>query len=814
VVEMRAATAAAAARPDSAATTGALLSSTGDIETIMESLQNPQGTRGLSRAGHTHRRLADVPDCLAGDRRGVHGPPSLTSRTPPPSKPRGWTLAGKSSGGKRYLGRALLSKGSESPGPMYLASPTTNTQYPKKHSFPREKRAFVGGRTTPGPGPAGRGYELPSTLFGQDKTRAASPACRFGSAKRFRTAEFISMAHSKNSNAGPAGTPGPQEYVPADSKPNARSAPAFSFASQDAAKGEEQSRFNSKVYISRAHAAVQGPSYGRNNPGPAPGQDQPSNRKGISGEPGSRFDTGPSWSFSSPPDKDKDRDGLPPRSRSAPPPGRANRVQFISAAHAAKEPPRDADMLPGPGAYFTSVQLEKEAGGVSPDTTISQKDGMQSRGRPPSYLGGKCELLVPQRDAAARALDTVKEKAPSYSFGLHAKAGNRYYSAALAEAGPKGRESPGPCHAVDIVSSTPCYSFAGPDVEDAKERSRFEVRQYIGRGIAPPPGAESPGPAEYNVTDVELPAGPAHSFARKEKQLMKRICPAPERARFYSKELARENMGCFGPGPKYLMPGGFGKAPVSRGEKGTFGMSDRSWPDGYQAVHAETSPAPSKPHTNPGEARYLGKEYSVSQLGRYGPGPMYNPEYCVERVAQPRAIWPPDMEAEAERQAELEALNRPPERHEILSKHASAPAVSIGSRPTHKKKYDSRDHSPNAAITRPKAPSFGFGTSTRSGAPIPPPTKELGAAGVKGTGAHDQHHHKKQEVDRRNLEVSPGPGSFTPNYWSVMAYSRSAKVGGIADGIGMGSEAFARAREKAKKREKAAALKKKKQGTA
>eukprot|EP01062_Namystynia_karyoxenos_P000732 TRINITY_DN10272_c0_g1_i1.p1 TRINITY_DN10272_c0_g1~~TRINITY_DN10272_c0_g1_i1.p1 ORF type:complete len:808 (+),score=182.01 TRINITY_DN10272_c0_g1_i1:121-2424(+) len=720
-----------------------------DIESIMENLSQPQGSRAAhaKSATHPYKRLHDCKDCLATDNQGGHGVPSYATRTPGPRKPQGWTLAGRPRVSKRYLGRSLLlCRGKDSPGPIYEPRVAPTPQGPKRGDWPRQRRMGDIGRPTPGPGPAGPaqgGYEIPSTLMGCDKTRSASPACRFSRAERFPdrpgATQFISLAHSKSAPGG-LGCPGPQKYFIDGRRPSS-AGPSWSFGSQDAARGDRP-RFNSKIFISRAHAAVSGGSSTR---GPAPGQYPPD--PGLGKLPAdtfraatSRTPRAPAWSIGG--SVRRDAYGVP-RGQSAPP-ERGERKDkicgalYISAEHSAKEVPRDD--YPGPGHYFEGELLEGEA--------------QQQQRR--------------QKDAASRAIECVRAAAPSYSFGVHTDSSKRFYSSALAEGAARGRASPGPCYYPEGTAASraaPCYSFADPDPDLAMEKGRFDVKRYIGAGIGSLAGGASPGPAEYDVIHVELPQGPAHSFARKERQLLRRIVPGPERVRFFSKELAKENFGCYSPGPKYDTTGALATSGTVRPTSvGTFGVSDRIWGESCAAEIHDKIGTSAKPYTNPGEARFFGKEYALSNLGRYSPGPKYHPSYSVS--ADAHSVEPSVLSGRSGDKDQSLV------RREVLSGHRTSPAVSMGTRPRTKASADCRDQSPSHELTRRAAPSFGFGSAARSG---------VGACSqLLDAGKGDKDGVRKEVM--RHIEITPGPGSFTPDFASVEIHVGSVRIGGLTDG--------------------------------
>ena len=90
------------------------------------------------------------------------------------------------------------------------------------------------------------------------------------------------------------------------------------------------------------------------------------------------------------------------------------------------------------------------------------------------------------------------------------------------------------------------------------------------------------------------------------------ICPGPERARFLSKELAKENLGAYSPGPKYKVPDHLGD---QSSVKYTFGTSDREFEDIAIELKDKMGTI-EKPYTAPWEARFYSPEMQkVSMLG-------------------------------------------------------------------------------------------------------------------------------------------------------------------------------------------------------
>ena len=320
------------------------------------------------------------------------------------------------------------------------------------------------------------------------------------------------------------GTPGPKYEV------TSTLGSQLTRSSSPACKIGQAERFSEKLYISASHAKCGSKALSDAQVGPASYH--------IKGGKHS----GPSYSFGSN-DTTKNR---------------FNDKMFISHTHAKSAGFGSSGPGPQPAItkntlYGCNTQLSSKcarapqfrfaanAFGTNPSESKKSTSNLQGKDSPGP---GVYEPRI----------DTTKEKAPAFSFGTQGDSSKLYISTSLS-ADAKGRESPGPGYlpTTEIIqSSAPSFSFADPDPESSYWKSRFSSNRYIGSGIGMSPGIGSPGPAEYGAST--LPAGPAFTMAKREKLLMKRICPAPDRPRFISKELAKENLGCYSPGPKYALP--------------------------------------------------------------------------------------------------------------------------------------------------------------------------------------------------------------------------------------------------------------------
>uniref|UniRef100_A0A7S1N3Y1 Uncharacterized protein n=1 Tax=Eutreptiella gymnastica TaxID=73025 RepID=A0A7S1N3Y1_9EUGL len=441
------------------------------------------------------------------------------------------------------------------------------------------------------------------------------------------------------------------------------SGPAFSFTA-----GSRDVSASGKLFISRAHSEREG--IGNASPGPMYTWSSEVTHK-----------RSPAYTMAS-----SERVSEPPRrARSTPPGGAAsdeerrnrNRAhpRFISREHAKLEPGKDS---PGPGAY-------------SPDHKSHEKE------------------------------------TPHHTFGVNDSHVNRFISRDLVH---YGHESPGPKYKPNekhIKKRSGAAIFANSDPNLSALMPRFPENQYIGshKLAAEAAGRTSPGPAAYTPVIMSEKA-PAYTMARKEKVLVKRICPGPERSRYISKEMSQENLGAYSPGPKYKMPDCIGN---QYSIKYSMGMSDRAFED-IAVELKEKHGTIEKPYTAPSEARFYGALMQKhSMLGKYSPGPKYMPDdTCVAKKVPAHAMagrW-----------------------------------KSTDVRPT-KEEYDEerkrvKARGPQRDITAASAPKVKFGTSKRG--------LLKGEDKSSKTNAHGRD--------------SPGP-VYRPNFEAVSKHKPSTYIGGL-----------------------------------
>jgi hypothetical protein len=114
-----------------------------------------------------------------------------------------------------------------------------------------------------------------------------------------------------------------------------------------------------------------------------------------------------------------------------------------------------------------------------------------------------------------------------------------------------GLDSPGPVYepAFEHAAKHARGVRIGAGPEEDADKDRFGARLFMGKKLsADTVGRDSPGPA-YNPSVAW--EGPRHTMTFKEPQVRQSLFPRPLRARWISKDCARDNLGAWSPGPKY-----------------------------------------------------------------------------------------------------------------------------------------------------------------------------------------------------------------------------------------------------------------------
>eukprot|EP01006_Ploeotia_vitrea_P031653 TRINITY_DN63979_c0_g1_i1.p1 TRINITY_DN63979_c0_g1~~TRINITY_DN63979_c0_g1_i1.p1 ORF type:complete len:645 (+),score=89.38 TRINITY_DN63979_c0_g1_i1:57-1991(+) len=312
---------------------------------------------------------------------------------------------------------------------------------------------------------------------------------------------------------------------------------------------------------------------------------------------------------------------------------------FLSKQHAQHE--AVGTNSPGPMYLWSPTLISKKPPAFGFGTSERDPRAARSQSTPPR-VGGSPKKREDDAPGPGSYFKDNKEflettTTPAWSLGaLDNPKANRFNGRALVRG--VGEGSPGPQYNPDdkaIRKQPPGSKFADNDPMAASIAKRGSEKQFISPELSTHymAGKSSPGPAVY---DQKLPSGgaPAYSMGRKEKILMKRVCPAPERARFISKELAKENMGAYSPGPKYKIPETMGIGG-QYSLKFSFGTSDRAFEDVSVEVKEKLGTV-DKPYTAPSEARYISKELQKSgMMGKHSPGPKYRPKYNLVQKEPP-----------------------------------------------------------------------------------------------------------------------------------------------------------------------------------
>eukprot|EP00667_Euglena_gracilis_P006012 EG_transcript_6057 len=406
---------------------------------------------------------------------------------------------------------------------------------------------------------------------------------------------------------------------------------------------------------------------------------------------------------------------------------------FLSREHAEHE----GVGLNSPGPIYTwSADLVQKRGPTfsfgpgplsplkSPKSARGSDDGSKRPASPHSLFGPMRDLPgldspgPSQYSPSRTALDVT---APAFTFGMQETTSKRFLSRELIQL---GQESPGPQYKPSekqIRVSDKAPVFAPKDPVIAATILRHSDKQFLGSQLAQVEmaGKASPGPAAYDP--MKAAASPAYTMAKREKVLMKRISPGPERARYLSGELVKENMGTFSPGPKYKMPDTIGNA---HSLKYSFGRSDRAYDD-IAIELKEKLGTIDKPYTAPCEARFFSVELQKEQmLGKSSPGPKYNPKFHLVDKRPPAhqlgAKWKAKEAPKATKEEVEETLKR------VKAK-------------------------PGGDVTAPSPPSIKFGTSKR---------------GV--------------EEARRAMPGKDSPGPvYCPNFEAVSKKTSAPSLGGL-----------------------------------
>lgn len=280
-----------------------------------------------------------------------------------------------------------------------------------------------------------------------------------------------------------------------------------------------------------------------------------------------------------------------------------------------------------------------------------------------------------------------------------------------------------------IRPASPKATFACNTLSE-RVADRFEIVSYKGKGIGERPGRESPGPMYKPPVETHAPA---YTIATRERTITKPLLPCPTRARLLSGELAKENIGMFGPGPKYNPSEAWTKhhAPSY-----SFGTTDREFVE-LSEQHKNNIGN----QRSPADVRYISPQHSRCYIGSISPGPAskLNPNFDAlsTTMRPPKAvIGGPSVPKKPLNSVDHEGSLSGSLRRSQSSKEKDKPAPLA--------LY------PNLDAVRQSGPKFSVPLGKRE------------TLGVKA-----------------GVSTGPGAGEYRPNYHAVETHKPAAGFGGL-----------------------------------
>ena len=443
-----------------------------------------------------------------------------------------------------------------------------------------EKRYYGTGFNLPSAESPGPIY-APSPGFADDVSQNRIAGCSFSRAPRNQGDRTSSC------------TPGPNIYsLPA----SVGRQPQSDNSNASSAVFSRAGRFNSKEFISRIHS-----KNSASTDSPAPGTYDP---------PTSAFRDGTSVPFT----------------------GSLCKKQFISAGHvvdslgeASPGPAYSIDSASKMTSKYRTAPKFKFGGGAIGDRIVDvvNEDGTVERvvrPRVQPFISHAHSKVMSNSDTPGPAAyspsdEATQPRTKSAVFVKDRAEKKRFFSRELST--QIGLTSPGPIYVVNDQSTerhTASAVFA--PVKSVPPSDRFAGKVFLGPNMGTGSTVSvSPGPI-YDLPPPEK--GPSYSIVAKERAPTKGVFPGPTRSRYISQELASENLGAYGPGPKYDIRGDISK----EGPKFTFGVSDRYFGDNLTEAHRAKFGTAEHPYTSPGEARFVSHIFSrIAMAGKTSPGP-------------------------------------------------------------------------------------------------------------------------------------------------------------------------------------------------
>jgi len=609
----------------------------------LQSVQHQHKALATSATRTVVARAGAQKDCLATDSKAaaavVHRSHSRSVNATP-SMMRGAPMAGRDRAEKRYIGKGFQPPPAESPGPIYRPPPgfvEESTMAGSGFTFGGASRSHGSATASPAlstPGP--NSYATPGCIGRQSVSTSKSAASApFPKAARTNEKIFLSNAHAKNMHA--TDTPGPAAYyddITRLPKTGPRAPSALLLSSKESDR---------KAFISRAHVV--------DTVGAAAKDADFASAAAVAAATNARFATPPAFGF-----------------------GTAKR----DVGEADVEP----DIVIPEGAdEKTATKIKRQA--------LARQAMRASKATTP----GPGEY----GEASPKALHA---SAPKAVFPTAGKTDKVFWSKELSTR--RGGDAPGMRYTPTYSATdrhTPAATIAQRrGAEPGKTYDRFTSKQFIGKAFASGKGEASPGPVYDAPAAAAGGTGPAYTIAGKEQHFDRKVFPGPTRPRWVSRESAKDNLGAFGPGPKYDTRGDFSKEGVAY----SFGTGSRDRGGATPGPSAGTGGGSDK-------ARRVDSAGSAAALEtsprRHIPGPRLVPP------TNKRAVSPADKR-NAERQAAALPLEPHPEATE-----PRAPAVAFTKAPRFGTKGPGTQgatgpgpvYTMNYRLTEPRVPGGSFG---------------------------------------------------------------------------------------------------------
>ena len=443
--------------------------------------------------------LHNSKDCLESGGRSLFASRILDGiaagkRSPSPlSFIRGASFCGKDREGSRlYFGPGFITPASESPGPIYDPQQLLNAEVGKSFSFGRAPRYPIEHRNFAS---LSEMVVLPGSIGKQvESSMRTAGSASFIRANRLNERQFISRMHI----VPEPDVPGPGSYANVEATTNDHRG-AMLIGSR-----------NDKVFISKAHVVDR---IGAESPGPIYDPRDSLRTKDPFPAITSAMKGAPKFTMAGNPQLSAPHDAV-----TAAPILDPNSPCRMEKTEDGKVVRKCAHELAHPGGVARHVRQE-------PFITSEHSKVQPTAETPgPAYYRVNSSTLSTNGVSFPKTAKTRRERVEKSPGLNHSNPGNDAYTRHNARGPVFGSKLP---------------------YED--KSNRFKSNVYLGKSFVVE-GPDTPGMV-YNVPELER--GPAYTMHFKEKKIDRRLFPGPSTSRFISKDIARENLGQYSPGPKY-----------------------------------------------------------------------------------------------------------------------------------------------------------------------------------------------------------------------------------------------------------------------